>query len=60
MTFLSFGFKFGLPTDLDLLFDVRFLRNPNYEEALAQQTGEDAAVAAFIERDPSLDPFLAK
>jgi RNase adapter protein RapZ len=60
MTFLSFGYKFGLPTDLDLLFDVRFLRNPNYEETLASQTGEDAAVAAFIERDPSLVPFLAK
>jgi RNase adapter protein RapZ len=60
LTFLSFGFKFGLPTDLDLLFDVRFLRNPNYEESLAPQTGEDSAVAAFIERDPSLAPFLAK
>ena len=60
MTFVSFGFKFGLPTDLDLLFDVRFLRNPNYEEPLAPQTGEDAAVGAFIESDPSLAPFLAK
>jgi UPF0042 nucleotide-binding protein len=60
VTFVAFGFKFGLPTDLDLLFDVRFLRNPNYEEPLAAQTGEDAAVGAFIEDDPSLVPFLAK
>lgn len=60
MTFVSFGFKFGLPTDLDLLFDVRFLRNPNYEETLAPQTGEDAAVGAFIRNDPSLEPFLAR
>jgi RNase adapter protein RapZ len=60
MTFLSFGFKFGLPTDLDLLFDVRFLRNPNYEEKLAPQTGEDRAVGDFIENDPSVVPFLAK
>jgi RNase adapter protein RapZ len=60
MTFVSFGFKFGLPTDLDLLFDVRFLRNPNYEEALAPQTGEDGAVGAFIEDDSSLAPFLTK
>lgn len=60
MTFLSFGFKFGLPTDLDVLFDVRFLRNPNYDEALAPQTGEDPAVARFIESDPSLGPFLSK
>ncbi|MGA8575426.1 MAG: RNase adapter RapZ [Candidatus Cybelea sp.] len=60
MTFVSFGFKFGLPIDLDLLFDVRFLRNPNYDERLAPQTGEDPAVGTFIENDPSLDPFLAK
>ncbi len=60
VTFVSFGFKFGLPTDLDLLFDVRFLRNPNYEEPLADQTGEDADVGAFIEDDPALGPFLAK
>jgi UPF0042 nucleotide-binding protein len=60
MTFVSFGFKFGLPADLDLLFDVRFLRNPNYVSSLAEQTGEDAAVGAFIEDDSSLAPFLAK
>jgi UPF0042 nucleotide-binding protein len=60
VTFVSFGFKFGVPADLDLLFDVRFLRNPNYEEPLAAQTGEDPAVGAFIENDPSLSPFLAK
>jgi UPF0042 nucleotide-binding protein len=60
VTFVAFGFKFGVPADLDLLFDVRFLRNPNYEEPLAEQTGEDAAVGAFIEDDPSLAPFLTK
>jgi UPF0042 nucleotide-binding protein len=60
VTFVAFGFKFGLPTDLDLLFDVRFLRNPNYVESLAEKTGEDPAVAAFIEEDASLSPFLAK
>jgi RNase adapter protein RapZ len=60
MTFVSFGFKYGLPADLDLLFDVRFLRNPNYDERLALKTGEDAAVGAFIEDDASLAPFLAK
>jgi RNase adapter protein RapZ len=60
MTFLSFGFKFGLPADLDLLFDVRFLQNPNYVAALAPLSGEDAAVAAYIENDASLSPFIAK
>jgi len=60
VTVVAFGFKYGLPTDLDVLFDVRFLKNPNYEEALAPLTGENPAVAAFIESDPALEPFLAK
>ncbi|MBV8582728.1 MAG: RNase adaptor protein RapZ, partial [Candidatus Eremiobacteraeota bacterium] len=42
------------------LFDVRFLKNPNYEEALAPLTGEEPAVAAFIESDPALEPFMHK
>jgi UPF0042 nucleotide-binding protein len=58
VTFVAFGFKFGVPADLDMLFDVRFLRNPNYEPELAAQTGLDAGVARFIEHDPSLSPFL--
>ena len=45
---MAFGFKYGLPADLDLLFDVRFLRNPNYVAELAPLTGNDAPVAAFI------------
>ncbi len=60
VTFVSFGFKFGIPTDLDLLFDVRFLRNPNYEDRLAPLTGADPNVGAFIEADASLEPFLSK
>ncbi|HEX4013483.1 MAG TPA: RNase adapter RapZ [Candidatus Cybelea sp.] len=60
VTFVAFGFKFGIPTDLDLLFDVRFLRNPNYEELLAAKTGSDDEVGRFIEDDPALAPFLAK
>ena len=55
---LSFGFKFGIPLDLDLLFDVRFLDNPNYDPDLQSMTGNDAAVGAFLERDPALGPFL--
>lgn len=57
---VAFGFKYGLPADLDLLFDVRFLRNPNYVADLAPLTGDDAPVAAFIADDPALEPFLAK
>ena len=60
VTVVAFGFKYGLPTDLDLLFDVRFLRNPNYVTELTPLTGDDAAVAAFIEDDPALEPFLGK
>jgi UPF0042 nucleotide-binding protein len=60
VTLVAFGFKYGLPIDLDLLFDVRFLRNPNYVPGLAELTGEDASVAAFIEDDPALAPFVEK
>ena len=55
---MSFGFKYGLPRDADLVFDVRFLRNPHYEEALRDQTGLDPAVAEFIRQDDGLDDFL--
>ena len=48
---MSFGFKYGLPRDADLVFDVRFLRNPHYEEALRGQTGQDPAVSEFVRRD---------
>jgi RNase adapter protein RapZ len=60
VTIVAFGFKFGLPLDLDLLFDVRFLRNPNYDETLRPLTGEDEAVVKFIEADPACEPFVAK
>jgi UPF0042 nucleotide-binding protein len=60
VTVVAFGFKYGLPADLDLLFDVRFLRNPNYSPDLQPLTGDDTAVAAFIDDDQSLEPFLAK
>jgi UPF0042 nucleotide-binding protein len=60
VTVLAFGFSRGLPPDLDLLFDVRFLRNPNYEPDLEPLTGADPAAAAFIEADPALQPFLSR
>ena len=60
VTLLPFGFKYGLPLDLDLLFDVRFLRNPNYNDKLRPFTGDDPAVGAFIEADPACDPFVEK
>jgi RNase adapter protein RapZ len=57
---VAFGFKFGVPLDADLLFDVRFLRNPNYDDALRPLTGLDPQVAAFVEADPALEPFLTR
>ncbi len=45
---VSFGYKNGLPIDLDLLFDVRFLPNPYYEEHLAHRTGYDKGVIQYV------------
>lgn len=56
--FESFGFKYGLPGDADFVFDVRSLPNPFWEPDLRALTGRDAAVAAYIEKDPTL-PRLA-
>jgi RNase adapter protein RapZ len=58
VTVIAFGFKYGIPLDLDMLFDVRFLHNPNYVESLRPLTGADPAVAEYIETDPTLVPFL--
>ncbi|WP_443971042.1 RNase adapter RapZ [Sphingobium sp. CR28] len=53
LTLLSFGFSRGVPRNADLVFDVRFLRNPFWVEALRDSTGQDEAVAAYV-RDDSL------
>ncbi|HET9097387.1 MAG TPA: RNase adapter RapZ [Candidatus Baltobacteraceae bacterium] len=58
VTIVAFGFKYGIPLDLDMLFDVRFLHNPNYVESLRPLTGADPAVAEYIETDPATAPFL--
>ena len=60
LTLVPFGFKYGLPLDLDLLFDVRFLRNPQYVDELRPLTGEDPEVAAFVEEDAACAPFVSK
>ncbi len=56
----SFGFKFGVPHDVDLLFDVRFLANPHFVPELKSKTGTDPAVAAYIEQDPETANFIRK
>jgi UPF0042 nucleotide-binding protein len=52
LAIVSFGYKFGLPGDADLVFDVRFLPNPHFEPGLRPLTGLDPAVAAFLDRSP--------
>jgi UPF0042 nucleotide-binding protein len=54
----SFSFKRGLPRDADLIFDVRFIRNPFYNDTLRNLTGLDPRVAAFIEEDSGLSEFF--
>jgi UPF0042 nucleotide-binding protein len=60
VSLMSFAYSRGLPPDADLVFDVRFMRNPHYDPILRPGTGLDAPVAAFIEADPAFAPFLDK
>ena len=54
----SFGFKYGLPLDSDLVLDVRFLPNPFYEPGLKKLTGNDLPVQEFLEKFPQLFEYL--
>lgn len=56
----SFSFRHGLPRAADLVFDVRFLKNPHYDVELRDQTGQDPDVAAYIEADPEFGPFYER
>lgn len=58
VTLLSFGFKHGLPAEADLVFDVRFLPNPYFVEALSGSTGEEEAVASFVLDNADAREFL--
>ncbi len=60
LTFVSFGFKYGIPSDADLVFDVRFLPNPFYVEALKPLTGNDAEVYNYVMESDKAKEFLAK
>jgi RNase adapter protein RapZ len=57
---VAFGFKFGIPLDADLVFDVRFLPNPNYVPELRELTGSDEAVVRYMEAVPATAPFLER
>jgi len=60
VTFLSFGFKYGLPLDADLVFDVRFLPNPHFVARLRERTGRDRPVVQFLDRYEDTGVFRAK
>lgn len=53
LTVMSFGFARGLPRNADLVFDMRFLRNPHWDDALRPLTGLDDAVARYVGADPA-------
>ncbi len=58
ISLLSFGYKFGVPYDIDLLFDVRFLKNPFFVPDLKPLSGDDPRVRHFVLTDPDAAAFL--
>ena len=60
ITVLSFGFKYGIPSDADLVFDVRFLPNPYYYEEMRPMTGNDALVHDYVMGFDVAKEFLKK
>jgi UPF0042 nucleotide-binding protein len=60
VTVNSFGFKYGLPLDADLVFDVRFLVNPHYVDDLRPYDGRSQIIEEFVMRDPDSGLFLEK
>ena len=60
VTINSFGFKYGLPLDADLVFDVRFLVNPHYVDDLRPYDGRNQIIEEFVMRDPDSGLFLEK
>jgi RNase adapter protein RapZ len=57
---VSFGYRFGVPTDADLVFDVRFLPNPHFVPRLREFTGKDAKVRRYIRSFPQTGEFLRR
>lgn len=60
VTLQSFGFKRGTPTGVDMMVDVRFLRNPHWERELRPLDGRDPPVAEHVAQDPNWAPFVAR
>ncbi|MCI5064210.1 RNase adapter RapZ, partial [bacterium] len=60
INFQSFGFKYGAPTDCDLIVDVRFLPNPHFIDELRPKTGEDKEVSNYVLQSKEAEEFLAR
>ncbi len=60
ITVLSFGFKYGIPADSDLVFDVRFLPNPYYVEGLKHKSGNEKEIQEYVLQFPEAHEFLNK
>ena len=60
LSLISFGFKYGIPRDADLVMDVRFLPNPHYVDSLREKTGNDQEVQDYVLKWPITDKFYDK
>jgi len=60
VTLMSFGFKYGIPIDADLVFDVRFLPNPHYIDHLRPKTGLDTEVSSYVLKWSETQQFITK
>ena len=60
ITFMSFGFKNGVPHDVDMILDVRFLPNPHFVRELKDLDGTDPRVAEYVSRSPETQRYLEK
>ena len=60
LSVMSFGFSRGVPRNADLVFDMRFLRNPHWDPALRPGTGLDSDVAEYVRADPAYEPAVAR
>jgi UPF0042 nucleotide-binding protein len=58
VTLMSFGFRYGAPREADIIMDVRFLKNPHWEEKLRPMSGLDKPVGQYIAQDPAYEGFI--
>lgn len=58
ITIQSFGFKYGVPLDADMVFDLRFLPNPHWVPELREHTGQDAVVSEYVLSRPGAEDYL--